>query len=271
MLIAQITDTHIAGWGKKTFGVAPMAENLARCVAHINRLTPQPDVVLVTGDISNNGLRQELERAASILDNLHAPYYVIPGNHDDRAALASVFGHRACPTESENFINYVIEGYDIRLITVDSTIPNAPGGELDRSRLSWLEMQLEQDETRPTILFMHHPPVAFGVPETDIDGFIGTEALGDVIEKHDNIERILCGHIHLSALTQWRGVVVSAAPSIGMRLTIDLTLQQPSRYILEEPSYQLHYWSPEKNLITYTIIARDAEVTHPFDDSEMTQ
>jgi len=271
MLIAQITDAHIAGWGKKTFGVAPMAENLARCVAHINGLSPQPDVALITGDISNNGLRQELERAAGILDKLQAPYYVIPGNHDDRATLASVFGHRACPTESEDFINYVIEGYDIRLITVDSTIPDAPGGELGPARLAWLEEQLQQDEARPTILFMHHPPVTFGVPETDSDGFIGAEALGDVIEKHGNIERILCGHIHLSAFTQWQGTIVSTAPSIGMRLTIDLILQRPSRFILEEPSYHLHYWTPEKNLITYTLIARDAELTYPFADSEVAQ
>ncbi|RUA00252.1 MAG: phosphodiesterase, partial [Deltaproteobacteria bacterium] len=45
MLIVQISDTHIAAPGKKTYGIAPMAENLARCVDHINQMTPTPDVV----------------------------------------------------------------------------------------------------------------------------------------------------------------------------------------------------------------------------------
>lgn len=268
MLIAQISDAHIAGWGKKTFGVAPMAENLARCVEHINRLDPQPDLVLVTGDVSNDGRKSELERAAGILGELRFPFYVIPGNHDDRSALASTFGEESCPTESEAFVNYVIEGYDLRLITVDSTIPGAPGGEICAARAAWLDERLREAETQPTILFMHHPPVNFGVAETDIDGFIGAERLGAVIERHANIERILCGHIHLPALVQWRGVVVSTAPSIGMRLALDLTLERPSAFVLEEPSYQLHYWSPEKRLITHTVRVQESETLYPFEEVE---
>ena len=61
MLIAQISDTHIAGWGKKAYGIVPTAENLARCVDHINQFDPQPDLVLVTGDITYTGLAEEAE------------------------------------------------------------------------------------------------------------------------------------------------------------------------------------------------------------------
>ncbi len=269
MLIAQISDTHLAGWGKKTFNVAPMAENLTRCVAHINALNPQPDVVLVTGDISNNGTADECERAADILGHLNCPFYVIPGNHDNRETLVSVFGETACPTESKDFVNYVIEGYPIRLIALDSTIPNAPGGEICEARAAWLDDRLREAKKQPTVIFMHHPPVKFGVVETDIDGFIGADRLGNVIEKYDNIERLICGHIHLPALAKWRGTIVSTAPSIGMRLVLDLTLELPSGYILEEPSYQLHYWSPENNLITHTVIVRENENIYPFEDVEI--
>jgi 3',5'-cyclic AMP phosphodiesterase CpdA len=266
MLIAQISDLHLAGWGKKTFGIAPMAENLARCVHHINQLAPRPDLVLVTGDITNDGLLEEAERAADILAGLTPPFYVIPGNHDDRATLQAAFGKEACPSESETFVNYVIDGNDIRLLTVDSTIPGAPGGELCEARATWLDEKLSEDATSPTIVFMHHPPVKFGVIETDIDGFIGAGRLGEVIEKHPQVQRILAGHIHLPALTQWRGVVVSTAPSIGMRLSLDLTLEQPSAFILDEPSYQLHYWTPESHLITHTVRVLESEDLHPFED-----
>ncbi len=55
MLIAQISDLHISKAGTKTLGIAPMARNLERCVQHINQLRLRPDLVLVTGDISNSG------------------------------------------------------------------------------------------------------------------------------------------------------------------------------------------------------------------------
>ncbi len=264
MLIAQISDTHIAGWGKKTFGVAPMAENLARCVEHVNALQPRPDVVLVTGDISNNGRREEMERAASILRRLQPPFYVIPGNHDDRALLVEVFGPEACPTESTRFVNYVIEGYPLRLVTVDSVVPGAAGGEICPERAAWLDARLSEDQDRPTIVFMHHPPLRFGVPETDIDGFEGREWFWQVLRRHPQVERVLAGHIHLAALAHRDGVVVSTAPSVGMRLTLDLTLQHPSEYILDDPAYQLHYWSPDRHLVTYTVYVRGEEPTYPF-------
>jgi len=264
MLIAHISDTHIEGWGRKTFGIAPMAENLARCVDHINGLVPQPDLVLVTGDITNHGSREAMERAASILRDLRAPFYVIPGNHDRRDVLADVFGPTACPTESTEFINYVIEGPDLRLITVDSTVPGAPGGEICEERAAWLDRRLSERPDQPTVIFMHHPPVRFHVPETDMDGFEGMDRFWQVVGKHPQVVRILAGHIHLAALTQWQGVTVSTAPSMGMRLTLDLTLEHPSEYILDDPAFQLHYWSEEQHLITFTVPVRGPEVSYPF-------
>ena len=264
MLIAQLSDAHIEGWGQKTFGIAPMAEHLARCVAHINQLSSQPDLVLVTGDVTNNGLPEEMAHAAAILGELTPPWYVIPGNHDDRAALLATFGPSACPAVSESFINYVIEGNDLRLIGLDSTLPGAPGGEISQEQAAWLDERLCEKPDQPTCLFMHHPPVKFGVIETDIDGFDGAERLAAVLEKHPQVQRILAGHIHLSSLTQWRGVVVSTAPSMGMRLFLDLTMELPSAFILDAPGYHLHYWTPEQRLITHTVRVLASEDLHPF-------
>lgn len=266
MLIAQISDAHIAGWGKKTFGIAPMAENLERCVEHINQLDPKPDLVLVTGDITNEGLLEETERAATLLKKLRAPFYIIPGNHDDRSGLWSVFGGQACPARHEGFFNYVIEGYDIRLIAMDSTIPAAPGGEICETRAAWLEARLSEDSEQPTIIFMHHPPVKCGVAETDIDGFVGAERLGEIVEKYPNIERLMCGHIHLPAHMRWRGSIVSTAPSMGMQLVLDLTLNRGSNFILEAPGYQLHHWSDNKVLVTHTVYVRDGDGPYPFEE-----
>ncbi len=264
MLIAQISDIHIPERGKKTYGIAPMAENLTRCVDHINQCDPRPDAVLVTGDITNAGLIEEAEQAAAILTGLQCPFYIIPGNHDDPTALRAAFAEHACPPGYQGFSNYVINDFDVRLIAMDSTVPGAPGGEICPARAVWLDERLSEAKQRPTVIYMHHSPVKCGVLETDMDGFAGADLLGAVVEKYTNIERILCGHIHLPAYVRWRGTVVSTAPSMGMQLKLDLTLNRPSEFVLEAPAYQLHFWTPQKDLITHTVYVREVDGPYPF-------
>jgi Icc-related predicted phosphoesterase len=220
----------------------------------------------VTGDITYSGLLEEAEQAASLLAQLRYPFYVIPGNHDDRSSLWTVFGGEACPAMDNGFINYVIEGYPIRFIGMDSTVPGEPGGEICAIRGAWLEERLAEGAEEPTVIFIHHPPLKCGVLETDEDGFAGADKFGDIVEKYPNIKSILCGHIHLQAHAGWQGTVVSTAPSMGIPLVLDLTLEQPSQFTLDVPGYQLHYWSPDKNLVSHTIYVRETEGPYLFEE-----
>lgn len=253
MIIAQISDIHIAAPGKKTYNIAPMAENLAATVAHINGQNPRPDVVIVTGDIAMNGLQSEVERAADILNELAMPYFIVPGNHDDREKLWNVFGNKACPAKHDDFISFVVDDYAVRLIGLDTTIPGKPGGEIGEKRAQWLDERLSENTEKPTVLFMHHPPVKCSVLETDEDGFIGVERLANIVDKYSNIEKLLCGHIHLLVNVRWHGTVVSTAPSTGMELLLDLNMKLESAFLLTPPGYQLHYWTPQGDLISHNV------------------
>ncbi len=266
MLIAQISDAHIVKRGSKTFGVAPMETNLALVIAHINQFEPKPDLVLLTGDVTDHGSKAEVANAARLLGNLNYPYYIIPGNHDDRSNLWSEFANSACPSRTSEFINYVIDGFDVRLIGMDTTIENAHGGELCDVKLAWLDKQLSEQPDRPTIIFMHHPPIKCGVIETDVDGFIGSEMLGEIVKKYSCIERILCGHIHLPTHSRFHGTIVSTAPSIGMRLRLDLTMTKESEFYLDTPGYQLHHWTKHNTLITHTIQINELDGPYPFEE-----
>jgi 3',5'-cyclic AMP phosphodiesterase CpdA len=266
MIIAQISDIHIAGEGKKTYNIAPMAENLAKTVDHINHLVPVPDVVIVTGDVAMLGLEEEVKRAAKILNELQMPYFVVPGNHDNRSSLWSVMGGKACPSMVDGFINFVIDDYDVRLIGFDSTVPGEPGGEICSKRAAWLDARLAENTEKPTAIFMHHPPVKCGVLETDEDGFAGVDRLSAIVKKYMNIERLICGHIHLQVNVRWHGTVISTAPSTGMELVLDLTMKRESEFILEAPGYQLHYWTPQDNLITHTVYVRKVDGPYLFEE-----
>ena len=269
MLIAQISDLHIVEPGRKTFGVAPMEENLVQVINHISQLNLKPDVVLITGDITNKGSLIEAENAARLLEGLDFPYFIIPGNHDDRDTIRAQFAGTACPSGMSEFINYVVEGSEIRLIGMDSTIANASGGELCDARLAWLDERLSEQPHQPTIIFMHHPPIKCGVLESDADGFIGADRFAEIVEKYSCIERILCGHIHLPTHSRFHGTIVSTAPSIGIRLGLDLTMTRESEFYLGAPGYQLHHWTKYKNLITHTVHLNNDDGPYEFKEHQL--
>ena len=259
MIIVQISDLHIAGEGRKTLGIAPMAQNLSLCIDRINALTPRVDLVMITGDITHDGSLEEAEHAARLLHKLDAPYRLVPGNHDRREVLWSVFGGTACPGREAGFLNHVTELDGRRLIAMDSRRQGAPGGEICATRADWLAARLAEAPDRPTAIFMHHPPTRMGVAESDLDGFVGAERLGRIIGAHACIEGVFCGHIHLAAHARWHGTTVSTAPSMGMQLVPDLTLQNPSRFELEAPGFQMLLWPDGGTLVTHTVYANALE------------
>lgn len=252
MLIAQISDLHLAPPGEKTLGHVPMDKNLRAIVAHINQLEIRPDVAVISGDITDLGDLESARYASKILDALAMPYYVVPGNHDSRATLLEAFAPSHCPTDLPGFICYTVEDFDIRLIALDSTIPGASGGELCPVRLTWLAQKLSEAPDKPTFIFLHHPPLKCGVTETDADDFIGAGEFSGLLRQHSNILRLSCGHIHLLTTSGWGGTALSTAPSIGMRLLLDLTKAQPSAFFTDAPAYQLHLLTSQGHLVTHT-------------------
>jgi len=259
MRIAQISDLHIAAEGK-TLGVAPMAEHLAKVVAHINGLGP--DVVLVSGDIAHDGTLAEVKRAAKILARLDAPFYVIPGNHDHREALRQGMAPAALPAKNPPHLSYALEFPQLRIIALDSTDPDTPNGRICPMRAAWLDAELAVS-AKPALIIMHHPPVKFGVEETDTPPLEGAHLLGEVVARHSHIERILCGHIHLFAQALWHGCLVCAAPSIGMRLHWNPRKAVPSSFLLSPPAYLWHMYNSDGLMITHAFSLD--ETTGPFD------
>ena len=269
MLIVQISDLHITPPLKKAYGVAPTSDNLSLCVDHINQLNPIPELVLVTGDICNEHSFDELVQAKHLLDQLNMPYFVMPGNHDVRESLTTVFGTKHCPVtqnqDSSSFINYVIDHSELRFVTVDSTIEGKSGGEICKNRLAWLKARLDEDTKKPTVIIMHHPPIKLGVFETDVDVFIGADELGKLLQNYSNIKAILSGHVHLHTHTLWNNTVVITAPSVSMELVLDLESKQPSQFFNEPPSYLLHYWTPDKNLVSHSVTVHETNGPYSFD------
>ena len=117
MIIAQITDLHVVAPDRLCYRQIHTNAQLAEAVAHINSLAPRPDVVIASGDLVDHCREEEYETLREILAKLDVRVFVIPGNHDRREALLTVFADETyLPRVGSPFVHYTIEDYPIRLI-----------------------------------------------------------------------------------------------------------------------------------------------------------
>ena len=199
MIIAQISDFHVDLRVRTPTGTVDTRERLQQAVTRVNALQPAPDVVLVTGDLVNDGTPEQYALVKDSLSQLTAPCYVIPGNHDDRQNMRGAFADQDYFDESEDFLHYVVDGYPVRLVALDTLVPGQDRGELCEHRLAWLEARLAEATDKPTLIFMHHPPFATGMPAFDLIRVQGAQAMATLIARHSQIEAVICGHVHPSS------------------------------------------------------------------------
>jgi 3',5'-cyclic-AMP phosphodiesterase len=242
MIVAQLTDTHIRAPGRLAYRVVDTAACLRRAVAHLGALRPRPDAAVATGDLVDGGHPDEYRHLRELLAPLPMPVYLVPGNHDNREALARAFADHGYLPRHGGFLQYAVEHHPLRLIGLDTVVPGSGAGRLCPERLAWLDAQLAAAPARPTVIFMHHPPFATGIDHMDSIGLDGAEAMAAVVRRHSQVERIICGHLHRPIQVRWAGTLASTAPSTAHQVVLDLSAHGPAAFNLEPPAVQLHLW-----------------------------
>jgi Icc protein len=241
VLIAQITDTHIRPTGKLLHHMVHTARSLRRCIEHIETLAPRPDVVIATGDLVDRGMTKEYRRLRKILSGLTIPLLLIPGNHDNRDALRDVFyDHAYLPRRGP--LHYAVNTLPLRLIGLDSTGTQGPGGELDAAQLAWFAQTLAAEPRRPTFVFLHHPPFEIGVRPVDVQGFRHVRQFRAIVEQHSQIVGIASGHIHRSASALIGSARATTAPSTAHQVILARNAGGSYALRLEPPGFALHRW-----------------------------
>jgi len=194
-LLAHITDTHILPPGEVLYGEIDTAQHLADTVQEINRMKPVPDVVMVTGDLVENGQDDAYLHFIDLIKPLEMPVLVIPGNHDDPAIMADIFsGTPYFPASDETF-QYAVEDFPFRILALNSHCEGTELPELGDSRLNWLQQQLEASD-KPTLIALHHPPMTTGIELIDMGGSEWFQGLESLLAKHPQVGLVICGHCH---------------------------------------------------------------------------
>ena len=264
MLICQLSDLHVRPPGQLAYRRVDTAAHVRRCVEHIAALDPPPDAIVVTGDIADRGAPEEYEHALALLAPLAAPLFVIPGNHDDRTALKHAFEHHPYLRGASEFVQYAATIGPLRLIALDTLLPGEGSGMLCTQRLDWLEHELERAHGSPVIILMHHPPFATGIPYMDAVGLNTAYPLEPLIRRHENVERIVCGHLHRTILRRFGGTIAVSAPSPAHQVALDFEAGAPPMFVMEPPGYLMHRWTDQQGFTTYAAVIGDYDGPYLF-------
>jgi 3',5'-cyclic AMP phosphodiesterase CpdA len=246
MLIAQMTDIHIG------FAAGERSEELneRRFLATLDRLLEapsRPDMLVLTGDITDRGDRASFERTAALLGRCPFPVWPMVGNHDSREGLLHAFPHvRAA---GDGFLHSVVEQEGLRIVLLDTFEPGRHGGAFCEARQAWLTARLDEAPQAPTLIFMHHPPVVSGIDWMDPDPDEGwVRRFGSAVEGRRNLLAIHSGHLHRLLAASFRGIPLAVTPSIAPLVALDLRTTDPERpddrdlITTEPPTYALHRW-----------------------------
>ena len=247
MIIAQISDTHL---DPEDPNVSSRILDLERCVTDINKLDPQPDIVIHTGDMAHNGTASKYKEALRILGRLNCPLYISAGNRDDRAEILSHFPQERYLLPDTPFVQYSVEGYEVRLIALDTLSENTNMGNFCKMRADSLRTTLAEEPLKPTAIFMHHPPFEIKASKHpwQYDSQEAIETFRKAVDGQKQLVRAFCGHSHRDASGFISNIPASCVPSVA----IDVRLGSFPESAKTKPVYQVHTYKSRQGFITET-------------------
>lgn len=271
VLVAQITDLHI-GFDRDN----PHELNVRRLnlvIDQLNEMRPRPSLLMVTGDLVENGDDDRAYRhMEALVKRWQGPLLWAVGNHDSRAGLLAVLPE--VPTDEHGFVQYEIDHGGIRWIVLDTLDSGRHGGMFCAKRAAWLKARLAERTKVPTIIVLHHPPVDTGI---DWLSALSSEAwvrrLERAIKPARQVVGMIAGHVHRPIATNFAGkplaISASTAPPVALDLD-DIDPQQPDGRPLilgDAPAFALHYWNGER-LLTHFEIAGPRNVLSKYDSNQ---
>ena len=181
MKIVHISDLHIPGpnfvseWGEKLIDIISSVE---------------PEILLVTGDITDDGYVHEYEMAKAYIGRIKAKNtIVVPGNHDARNEGYKIFEE----VFQTRFPHY--ENEKVAILGIDSTEPDIDDGHIGRENYAYIR-EKSSANNKIKILSMHHHLIP--IPGTGRERNIPVDS-GDVLKLCVGlgVHFVLSGHKHI--------------------------------------------------------------------------
>lgn len=199
IVIVHISDFHA---GSQFF----VPNLISRAVQEVNELNPQ--LVIATGDLTDNGFRQEYKTSEAFLSLIKCQnLLIVPGNHDSRNVgfyhFEELFGER------NRYLNF----QGLAVIGLDSTQPDLDDGSIGRERYKWITKCFKSTDEFKIVALHHH---LIPVPGTGRERNIIYDA-GDLLEVliRNGTNMVLSGHKHVPHIWQIEDMILLNAGTVS--------------------------------------------------------
>lgn len=205
--VLQISDMHLfASTEEQLVGV-----NTEHSFLSVLKLAQKeswpPDLIILTGDLSQDASEASYTRLISHLTTLNIPCYVLPGNHDTPNTLADIFNKP--PVLYKPFVHH----NNWLLTFLNSETPNEEGGTLDDNEVENLHIEVKQHPDKHVLICLHHQLKAVGSEWLDTMTVKNPDALTQLITESTNVRGIIHGHVHQEFESDIAGKPIYAVPS----------------------------------------------------------
>jgi 3',5'-cyclic-AMP phosphodiesterase len=196
--IAHISDPHV---GSPYF--VPNLMN--RVISELNELAP--DLIVCTGDLTNEGYRQEYKNWVAYAERLDAQIVTVTGNHDARNVGYLHFEELVGPR------HWAVDVSGIRIVGADSSEPDLNEGQIGRERYDWIREQFAVPAELKVFALHHH---LLPVPGTGRERSTVSDA-GDLLEvlMGAGVNVVLSGHKHVPYVWRIENLYVANAGTVA--------------------------------------------------------
>ncbi len=188
--ILQISDTHLfADAAKELLGVA--TADSYRAVVDGVQASAQPfDVILATGDLSQDHSPASYQRFAQEIHRLQKPVYWLPGNHDYQEIMDPELTAAGIRPEMQ------LVGDHWQIVMLDSQVHGTPHGWLSHGQLEQLESALQAHPEKYTLVCLHHHTFPIGSIWLDQHDLKNADDFLMVLARYPQVKAVLSGHVH---------------------------------------------------------------------------
>jgi Icc protein len=166
-----------------------------------------PDLVLLTGDVSEDASAASYARVAARLGTLGAPVLALPGNHDKRAVMQAHFplGPWSGPGVFE------LGGWQV--VALDSTLPGKISGIFSQQELEQFDASMRGSQAQNILVALHHQPIPVNAPWIDRYALEEPQRFLHYIDRESRVRCVAWGHVHHAFSADRKGVSYLGAPS----------------------------------------------------------
>lgn len=206
VLLVQISDSHLFADADGALLGLKTADSLARVVERVLAEQPHIDLVVASGDISQDGSLASYQRFEALTAPIKAPMRWFAGNHDEPLPMEQA-------AQGQDYLKPVIDLGNWRITLLNSAVPGSVPGYLADDQLQLLAQALSEAPDRHHLICLHHHPISIDCKWMEPIGLRNPHALFDVIDRFPQARAVLWGHIHQDFERERNDVRLIASPS----------------------------------------------------------